>query len=161
METGYVQENRPRETLADSFSELANLALEELRNQGGNMCVVCGPITTGGRGSAEDNIAALKAVIAHLQDVGERVFDQTPYEATLWTLKDRWELAGHKGYCLPILTEFYLLLYQSGMITKAYFLPDWHSSTGAAWERRMLSELKIMITDFPLDLLTDLLTKGR
>lgn len=152
----YVKENRPREKCATSFSDLSNLALVELQSIG-RAVIVCGPITTGGRGSAEENIRAMKAAITHLKDQGHMVFDQFPYESTLWTLKDQWEMAGNQGYCMPILTDFYLPLYQSGLIHRAYFLPGWNSSYGAKWERKELTTLSVEIVDFEVELINSLL----
>lgn len=151
MEHSYVKENRRRERLADSFSALSALALMELRGKGADFVIVCGPITTGGRGSVEENVRAIRLVIDYLGSYfEEKVFDQLPYEATLWSLKDEWEAQEcNSGYCLPILEEFYLPIYQSGLIVRAYFLPGWESSFGACWEREQLMKLPIAIIDFP------------
>lgn len=152
----YTKENRPRKNLASSFSELSNQALEDLRKLG-KAVVVCGPITTGGRGSAEENIRIIELTITHLKSQGVQVFDQVPYESTLWTLKDQWEGKGNQGYCMPILTDFYLPLYKSGYIQKAYFLPGWDSSFGSNWERKVFLELKIEIIDLDVGLIEELL----
>lgn len=144
----HVPESRTRERIANSFYELSNLALNQLRDLG-KVSIVCGPITTGGRGSAEENVKAMKAVIKHLVERGFVVFDQFPFEGTLWTLKDEWVKNGGVGYCMPILEEFYKPLYASGFIIEAHFLPGWESSFGARWERDLLTDLKIQIVDFP------------
>ena len=157
----YVSENRPREKIADSFSALSLLALAELRQKGLSFAIVCGPITTGGRDSVEENVRAIRLVIDHLTKYWEeQIFDQLPYEATLWTLKDEWEAQEcHTGYCTPLLKEFYLPVYQSGLIHRAYFLPGWDSSIGARWEREQLTQLKIPIIDLPEETVNRLLER--
>ena len=154
----YVKENRPRESLASSFVELSNLALESIKAMG-RVTIVCGPITTGGRGSAEANMRALALTIRHLKYLGIPVFDQCPFEPTLWSLKDQWEKAGNQGYCTPILTDFYLPLYKSGHIYRAYFLPGWESSYGARWERRELAILQVQIIDLEEEQIKGILQK--
>jgi hypothetical protein len=153
----YVKENRPRGSQADSFSDLCRLALLDLQKIG-RAGIVCGPITTGGRGSAEENMRAITAVVLHLENQGVRIFSQTTYEATLWTLKDQWEMSGNPGYCMPILMDFYLPLFQSGYICKAYFLPNWESSFGARWERKQFAHLQIEIIDLEVELVDRLLS---
>jgi hypothetical protein len=131
----------------ESFSSLSDKALEDLKDMG-RAAIVCGPITTGGYDSVKDNIKVFETAINLLKSRGLKVFNQVPYEPLLWKLKDRWKKAGNTGYCTPILTDFYLPLYRSGHIYKAYFLPGWESSFGAKWERKELKALGIEIIDF-------------
>lgn len=152
----YVEENRPRTCQADTFSALSDIAINALRELGKSV-IVCGPITTGGRGSAEKNIRAFEVTILYLKSQGITVFDQVPYESTLWTLKDRWEKAGNPGYCMPILIDFYLPLYRSKLIYRAYFLPGWESSFGARWERKELADLGVEIVDLEVGLIDRLI----
>jgi hypothetical protein len=155
----YAQESRTRERVANSFSELVEIALSELRERKGPFSIVCGPITTGGYGSVEENVTALKAVINHYVALGTKVFDQTIYEPTLWSLKDEWEKThGKIEYCEPILEEFYWPIFKSDQIIRGIFLPDWESSYGARWEREKLKNLGIEISDLPKDFV-DQLTK--
>lgn len=156
----YVPESRPRESRAESFAALAEIALREIKTLGSSCVVVCGPITTGGRGSVEENVRAFQAAIQHLRTQGQVVFDQMPYEPSLWTLKDKWQREhGSDNYCWPLLLEFYLPLYRSGFIVEAHFLPGWESSTGARWEREQFSQLGVKIIDFPVELINQLLLR--
>lgn len=153
----YVKESRERESIATSFEDLSAIALVDLEKQGLS-CFVCGPITTGGRGSADQNVRALNLAIEHLIRAGENVFTQLPYEPTLWTLKDQYEMVnGRKHYCMDMLVKFYLPLFQSGLIIRAYFLPGWETSTGAKWEREQFERLGIHIVDLSEELINELM----
>ena len=47
------------------------------------------------------------------------------------------------GYWLPILDIFYKKVFESGYVSTALFLPDWQSSKGATWEKKLVSDLGI------------------
>jgi hypothetical protein len=141
-----LTEQRPRNNNVKSFSELSKIAIQDLRKSGAT-AIVCGPITTGGRGNPGENVRAMNAVIIYLKTIGHLVFDQMPYESNLWWLQDRWQQQGNEGYCMPILEEFYLPIYRSGLILLSFFLPDWQTSFGASWERNKFEKLGIPIRD--------------
>jgi hypothetical protein len=58
------------------------------------------------------------------------------------------ELTKETGYCLAILDDFYLPIFQSGRISTAYFLPLWPTSFGARWERQTVCDCRIPIVEF-------------
>ena len=105
---------------------------------------VCGPISTGGKGSIENNLEVFNDRIKELQKEGLNVFDQMPFEGPMhkmvldYTKKDE--------YLDDILTDFYLQRFESGNISELYFLPDWKSSYGAKWEHEQAERLKLKIT---------------
>lgn len=132
---------------ADSFGALAEVALERLRAVGPSG-VVCGPITTGGTGHQILNLEVFNATINGLQRRGERMFTQIPYEFGLRRLAHAWEeTEGNTGYCMPILDEFYTRLFESGLITRGWFIPGWSSSFGSQYERKKLSSQKAIVSD--------------
>jgi hypothetical protein len=90
------------------------------------------------------------AVIAGLMSDGEKVFSQIPYEFGLRRLAHAWEAAGNTGYCIPILTEVYGPVFESGLIIQARFIPRWLSSFGTCWERKKLSYEGVVIEDLAL-----------
>lgn len=118
---------------AATFEELAALAVDHIKQLGPGSAIVCGPLSTGGRGSSAENARVFGATIEALGR-DHKVFNQIPYEGTLGTLRKQWEEAGNTGYCMPILEIFYDALFNSGMISTAYFIPGWESSFGAQWE---------------------------
>jgi len=151
----YAKESRLRKKQADSFHELSQIALKDLRKIG-KASMVCGPITTGGQGSVEENVRVFGLIITHLKQKGVTVFEQLPYEPALWVLKDQWEKEGNEGYCMPLLTDFYGPVFKSGMIIDSYFLPDWESSFGAKWERNELTQLGIAVHDLETELVNQI-----
>lgn len=106
-----------------------------------NHALVSGPITTGGFGNRFANLRRLEAAVVVLQAYDHAVFNQGMLDAffsgyidTLWDSDE---------YCMPILESFYLPLFEEGYITKLYFLPDWQTSIGAAWEHDQALKLGI------------------
>lgn len=143
-----------------TFTGLAEFALSELRVIG-ECSIVCGPISTGGYGSVEANIKVIEMMTRHLRSIGCKIFNNTFYEKYIWRLKDKWLEEGNTGYCQPILEEFYMAIYRSGHITKAYFLPSWESSTGAQWERKVLPQCRIEVLDLSREFVDEILSRSK
>ncbi|MFA7308789.1 MAG: hypothetical protein WC045_01825 [Patescibacteria group bacterium] len=102
---------------------------------------VCGPISTGGQGSIEKNMAQLDWAILRLKEIEEKenipscVFDQRHFEKPISTiLKKRRETGQVTGYDWDILRRFYEPLFEMGRVQTLVFLPKWRSSKGANWE---------------------------
>ncbi len=131
---------------AESFDALAKIALERLSGKRG-LGLVCGPITTGGTGYQILNLEIFNATIKGVAARGVAIFNQVPYEFGLRRLAHRWEKEGNQGYCMPILTEFYARLFDSGAITEGWFIPGYQSSVGACWEREKLEACGLAIRD--------------
>lgn len=135
---------------ADCFAELVPLAIAELRKFSAGAEVVCGPISTGGRGSLEKNFEVFQATIKALQDLGRPIFSQVPYEERIFFFRKRWQDADPSRagqYYMPILDEFYHPIIQTGLIQKGWFIPGWKSSHGAVWERERLEEVGATVVD--------------
>ncbi len=103
---------------------------------------VCGPISTGGRGSILENLIAFNETIVLLQSEGKHIFDQMPFEEPMQRVKNAFP---PNVYATTLLTDFYLPLFESGFIKKLYFLPDWQSSTGARWEYEQAQRLGLEV----------------
>ncbi len=103
------------------------------------LTIVCGPISTGGLGSKEKNIARFSDTIAALKETGLKVFDQIPFEEHIWRIG---ALPGNNAES-ELLSGFYLPLFESGLIKMAYFIPSWESSGGASWEHGQMERLGI------------------
>src|SRR6266481_5273332 len=112
--------------------------------------MVCGPISTGGRGSVEANMAMFHKGICLLAKQGKVIFDQRPFEVPM-----RRFIAARKepGYAHELLDEFYLLLFKSGLIKELHFLPGWEGSTGARWEHEQAPRHGMAVFYLPSTLL--------
>lgn len=116
---------------ATSFSDLAAIALVVLARMPKPIRQVCGPISTGGLGSIEANVARFDATITMLIEDGYNVFDQIPFEEHIIRIPGRdWD----RELNIRLLEEFYLPIFQSGHISILCFIPGWESSDGASWE---------------------------
>lgn len=147
---------------AESFSGLADIAIEELKKFSSGAHMVCGPISTGGLEDREQNLRIFHAVIAYLQSDGVTIFSQAPYEKRMCALRDEWKrtcAASDNQYCMPILEEFYLPILESGLITFGWFLPNWATSLGARWEHAKMRERGIQIQNISNDWVAKALTR--
>jgi len=127
---------------ADSYKEMANLALNFLRDMPKPIGQVCGPITTGGLGSIELNLDVFNRTIRKLMEWGEVIFNQMPFEYPMQNLRMRSKLPGEETDAL-LLNEFYLPIFNSGLVKRLYFIRGWESSFGARWEHQKAKELGI------------------
>jgi len=136
--------------IADSFEDLADIAIESMKNSYG-LHMVCGPISTGGTGNLRLNSEVMDAVILGLQREGKELFVQMPYEEGLHRLADEWREAGNTGYCTPILEVFYDAIFESGYLAEGWFVPGWEKSRGACWERNKFLGMKCEVHDLTLE----------
>jgi len=51
----------------------------------------------------------------------------------------------YDNYDELLLTDFYLPIFESRLVHKLYFLPDWESSTGASWEHKQAIRIGLEI----------------
>lgn len=122
---------------ARTFSDLAKVAVGMLSRlpPEARLHMVSGPISTGGRGSLQENRRVLGAIIEGLHRQGLPVYSQMPYEDKLVEFAAIWRRRpGNSGYCWPILHEFYEHVFSSGRISTLHFIPGYETSTGAKWE---------------------------
>lgn len=145
---------RSKAKQAESLQGFAKLAEAELMELGGDVALVCGPISTGGLGSIEENLGVFNATIATLRRTDPAVFDTLPFEAGIVDQRIAWEKnpanAG-KPFSTALMTEFYGPLFRQPSITHAYFIPGWEASFGATMQRGMLIALQRRIIDLPAD----------
>ena len=121
---------------ARTFAELAEVARAAMERAGTSLAIVCGPISTGGAESPEENLRIFEGFIARIVHAGIAVFDQMPFERALGRIKH----AVPDG-ATRLLNEFYLPLFESGLITVFYFIPRWETSLGAYWEHAQAQRL--------------------
>lgn len=122
-----------------AFDKLVKQALDEIETMPVPAIQFCGPISTGGFGSVEDNLFALKQTIHETANTGISVFDQLKYETDFHAI-----LKDFKGeYDFPILKYFYEPIFRSTKIKALFFLPLWDTSYGSIWERDLAQSLGI------------------
>lgn len=131
---------------AKTFTDLCQIALRIIQKIPQPIGEVCGPITSGGHGSIEKNLAVFSAAIKKLTDQEKNIFDQVVFEDRM---KKIWESKNRDNDAL--LREFYLPIFESGFIKTLYFLSDWQTSTGARWEHEQGKRLNIEIVYLPDD----------
>lgn len=127
---------------AESTEHMLDIALRVLHRMPEPIGQVCGPISTGGRGSIVENLIAFNETILFLQSEGRIIFNQMPFEAPMQRIKTTLPPG---EYATALLTDFYLPIFTSGLIKKLYFMPDWESSKGAKWEHDQAKQLGIEI----------------
>ncbi|MBP6883770.1 MAG: DUF4406 domain-containing protein [Candidatus Pacebacteria bacterium] len=125
-----------------SFKDLYIIAERVIARQPKPIIQVCGPIATGGLGTIEANLNAFNETIKKLQDQGFSIFDQMPYEEPMQTLKT---LDPSDDHLERILTDFYWPIFNSGLVSAMYFMPNWQTSNGATKEHAKAIELGIKI----------------
>ncbi len=130
-----------------SYTEMKKFALNFLKRLPGTPVLqVCGPISTGGRGSVQANMEAFREAIEWLSRQSKTVFDQRPFQIAMARLV---EARTEPGYDHDLLNEFYLPVFESGHIHELHFLKGWQSSVGARWEHEQALRLDIAIVYLP------------
>lgn len=145
--SNYWKDNHYRKLeKASDFKDMLKIAFDILENIPKPITQVCGPISTGGKGSIEENLKMFPKAAEWLSKKGHNVFVQAPFENPIQRIKRVYD-----GYPYALLDKFYLPLFKSGMIDNFAFLPGWQSSTGAKWEHDQAQKLGINILYLPED----------
>ncbi len=127
---------------SENMPQMLAIALRVLNRMPQPVGQVCGPISTGGKGSILENLVAFNETIVFMQAEGQNIFDQMPFEEPMQRVKVS---LPPNTYATSLLTDFYLPIFNSGLIKKLYFMPDWQSSYGAKWEHEQAEKLGIEI----------------
>ena len=128
---------------AKSMSDMRVIALRVIERMPKPIVQVCGSIATGGLGSIEKNLDIFNKTIQKLQKKGLNVFDQMPFEAPMQKLKEE---VSTKDVVDSIMNDFYLPIFNSGIISAFYFLPEWQGSHGANLEHELAQKIGIKIS---------------
>jgi hypothetical protein len=130
----------------DELAELAISTLARMKCEGLDIVQICGPMSTGGCGNFQKNMARFVRSIEIAHRHGINVFNQVLFQEAVIRICSWTE---GEPYPMDLLEVFYAKVLQSGYITKGLFLPDWESSVGARWEREFLCKLSISVEDYP------------
>ena len=137
--------------MISSFEEMIPIAVDILTRMTTNsnwpIVQLCGPMTTGGKGSLAANMSYFTKALELASHKGLHVFNQMPFQDSIIRLSV--EADSRKEYCKEILHIFYRGIFRTGFIKELMFLPDWQSSVGARWEREEGQLLGLVISDFP------------
>ncbi len=120
--------------------DLANIALSALGRMTQPVCMVSGPITSGGFNDLEKNLEVFGKTIIALQGEGKNIFSQLPFEDAMVRIWKEWK---EEGYCMPLLTKIYAPILESRFVKIMYFIPGWEKSFGASWEYKKCAKLGI------------------
>lgn len=127
---------------AQTIQEVFEVAQNIISRMPDGLAQVCGPITSGGKGSVEENLKELDKTIDRLQEQGVHIFDQMPFEQPFRKIAYRKTSTEHHD---DVLNHFYEPIFKLGKIKTFYFLQGWESSKGANWEYQKAKELGIEI----------------
>lgn len=130
---------------AKSFKELLPVAMTILESIPQPAGYASGPISNGGKSdpaAIENNSVRFKQAIANLIDQNHSIFDLTQYtEHVIRIAGGEWK-PEHNTW---LLNDFYLPLFESGLIKTIYMIPGWKQSAGATWEHEQAKRLGIEI----------------
>jgi len=117
-----------------------------------SIAIVCGPISTGGVGNVTDNLKIYENTIFKLSTQNKNIFNQMPFMKAFDIITKKFGNTKEEKNQI-LLDKFYLPIYESGLITKMYFIHGWESSHGARWERKVAQKNNIIIEDLPKNFL--------
>ena len=141
---------------AISLHELAEIALRALQfirqTCDGEIVQICGPMSTGGLGDLKKNMERFNFAVMKAEEMGVLVFNQAHFQDAMIRVIHFEE---GRPYCVDLLEVFYRRVFESGFISRTLFLPDWHTSVGAIWEREAAENLGIVVEEYPLHWLSD------
>lgn len=120
--------------------KLAAKVISDISKNEGPTLQFCGPISTGGFGTVDENLCFLSSAIEYAKEKKYFVFDQASYERDLDRI-----MGNQNEYDYPILDFFYKPILSSGKIKALVFLPMWQTSTGSTWEHEFAKSVGIPI----------------
>lgn len=137
MLSGFLHKKEQQISEARSLRRLADIAMASLCRLPQPVVQVCGPLTTGGKGTLMENMAYFYEAIHFLHyEFNFSVFDQIFFHGKISVLAEQVS-GGRRERHREILQNFYTPIFDSGLISLALFLPGWHTSRGAIHERAM------------------------
>jgi hypothetical protein len=137
---------------ARSFEELSEIALAiltRMQRPTEQVCTICGPMSTGGLGSLEANMARFSLAVNRAKYNGLLVFEQIPFQNAIVRLSLHKTRRGEYNH--DILELFYRRVFESRHIHRTLFLPGWEDSVGAKWERNLVTSLGLIVSEYPVE----------
>ena len=158
---GWTDQDHIQLESAQSFAELADIALRIISRLPLPLNMVSGPISTGGVGTVSGNRLVFNGVIEILTlEKGLNLFSQMPFEDKMAELYKIWRISNpDMNYCMPILEDFYEKVFSSGKIRSLYFIHGYESSFGARWEHEGCDRWGISRIYLPQELSQNIIDK--
>lgn len=119
---------------AMTFEMVADVVCRVLARMPRGVTALCGPVSTGGAGSRELNLIRFGRAIQLLAERGENIYSQIPFEKAVKRIVANTSYYRGSDHLLETL---YLPIFTSGYISCQCFLPDWLTSHGTRWEKRL------------------------
>jgi hypothetical protein len=148
----WTEEDLARLEEVTSFEEAAELAvsmLARISGTGKEIVQICGPMSTGGLGDLEQNMERFQLAIERAHERGLLVFNQIPFQKVIIRICSFEE--GRPSYDWDILEIFYRRIFESGYVHRTLFIEGWDSSTGATWERNLVTKLSLVVEEYPME----------
>ena len=146
----YTPEVLEKINASKDFSEAVEIAIDILKRMPQPIAQVCGPITTGGKGSIKENTEVIENTVKKLSNQGITICNQTKFNTPIIRFRTESKLNNIDSNAL-VLEKFHKPILDSGLIKKFYFVHGWESSMGSRWERAQAKKLGIEIIDLPED----------
>lgn len=143
--------------IAGSFDALAKIALgslDRMRQEHPIIIQICGPMSTGGLGNLEANMARFDRAIQIAEARGVSVFNQVHFQEAIIRICE-WKPG--EPYPIGLLEDFYGQIFAAGHIDKGVFLPNWRTSIGSRWEWKRFRKLQIPVESYPKEWLQELI----
>lgn len=132
FETGWESKDYRDVSVATTFEQLLEIALVILSRIPDPVGIVCGPLTTGGLGSLEANTEEFKRRIGQLQQQGENIFNQMPFEPRMQKIKKTPYYDPTRDH---LLEAFYGGLFKKERLKTLFIIPPGEKmSYGLNWE---------------------------
>ncbi|MBS3094339.1 nucleotide pyrophosphohydrolase [Candidatus Pacearchaeota archaeon] len=141
----WEQEHFEKLNNANSYDEILNVAMDILQKMPQPVSQVCGPLTSGGKGSILANADCFRKTILKLGNQSHNIFDQVPFEKAIQKIRANQSHLSQEESNTLLLEGFYLPIFKSGFIKKLFFISGWESSQGARWEHEKAKEFGIEI----------------
>lgn len=133
-------------TTLDELADAATSFLKRMKQEYEVVVQICGPMSTGGCGTFEGNMARFNRSVEVAIENGAAVFNQVLFQEAMIRICN-WKEGD--PYPEQLLTVFYARVLSSGYIDKGLFLSGWETSTGSRWERNFLTSLGIPTEEYP------------
>jgi hypothetical protein len=117
---------------AQTFEDVASVAVSVLDSMPHGIHVISGPISSGGYG-IEQNLRKFNAAINALAVRGITVFSQMPLEDPIRRIR----CDPRYSSPLRLLRAIYLRIFGHRKVTSICFLPEYRESFGATWEHEL------------------------
>lgn len=138
-----------------------DIAMDMVSLTEGNLALVSGPISTGGKNSINENLIDFNRDVSlsakRLNKIGTKVFNQMPFEpffSAIHTMIDADSNDSYKGQIY--LDHFYGPLLETKKFSTLVQRKGWETSTGATWEYEKAKKLGMRIIQMDVEIMEEL-----